>query len=163
MSLSSRLCALAVTWAFCAGTAGAEETPAPATTPSATPISATAAEREDIPRPSFKLAVGLGAGAAAALVTGIILGAVAKTRSDEQNGDVGSPPLYTPDLQSRGNQGDRMATAAYVLFGVGGALAIADIVLWVERLRPRKHAAPQATQATRATIAPMPTGLSVRF
>jgi hypothetical protein len=107
----------------------------------------------------LKLAAGLGAGAAAALMTGIILGAIAKTRADEQNGDASKPPLYTPDLQSRGQQGDRMATAAYVLFGVGGALAVADIVLWVERLRPRKHAAP----AAHATVTPTVSGLSVQF
>ena len=128
--------------------------------------------KDDVPRPSWKLAVGLGAGGAACLLTGIVLGALAKARSNEQEGSVSSPSLYTPDLSARGHEGDRFATVAYIMFGIGGALAIADIVLWVERLRPHKKADAQARSdgaklgralAYKPSVSPRVFGLEVSF
>ena len=98
-----------------------------------------AAQAEDVPRPSFKLAVGIGAGAAAALAVGITLGALAKQRENEQNGSVSNPPVYTPNLNSRGKTGETFANVGYAFIGIGCALAIADVVLWIERLRPHKR------------------------
>lgn len=98
-----------------------------------------AAQADDVARPSFKLAVGIGAGAVASLVTGITLGALAKHRESEQSGSVANPPVYTPNLNSRGKTGETYANVGYAFIGIGCALAIADVVLWVERLRPYKR------------------------
>lgn len=98
-----------------------------------------AAQADDVARPSFKLAVGIGAGAVASLVTGITLGALAKQREREQSGSVANPPVYTPNLNSRGKTGETYANVGYAFIGIGCALAIADVVLWVERLRPHKR------------------------
>jgi len=187
----SRLATLVVAGALLAGatgaraeeaqpapTAAAEPAPTPATAPAVAVAPAPAAAtkptegKDDVPRPSWKLAVGLGAGGAACLITGIVLGALAKARSNEQEGSVSSPSLYTRELSTRGHEGDRFATVAYVMFGIGGALAIADIVLWIERLRPRKKADAQARTdgahlgralAYKPTVSPRVFGLEVSF
>jgi hypothetical protein len=99
------------------------------------------------------LCIGLGVAAGALLLTGAVLGGVARARSNEQEGDPANPPLYDQQLQARGRDGESMATAAYVLLGLGGAAAIADLILWIERLRPHKQAKVQASAL----------GLKVRF
>ncbi len=133
--------------------------PTPSPTPSPSPSPSPSEKKDDVPRPSYKLCIAFGGLAVAALVTGAVLGGLAKARSDEQSGDASSPPLYTDDLASRGNAGNRFANAAYVLLAIGGAAAVADIVLWVERLRPSsKHA-----HAALDRIAPGPLGLKVSF
>ncbi len=140
---------------------------APDAAPVHQPVAAPVVEREkdpkdEVPRPSGKLVLGLGVGGAVLLVTGIVLGSLAKARSDEQEGNPDAPPLYDESLASRARQGDRLATAAYVMFGVGGALAIADVVLLVERYRkPAKKK--DATHASVPTVVPRLTGLQVSF
>jgi hypothetical protein len=134
-----RLTSLFVGVAFTvAATAHADDAPAPAPAVVTAPAGTTVKASDDDPRPSFAVGVGVGAGAAAFLVAGIVLGVFAKTRSNEQEGNVGNPPLYTPSLTTRGRQGDTMADVAYGLLAVGGAAAIADIVLWAEKYRPAK-------------------------
>ncbi len=135
----------------------------PAPAPAAVAETTASSKSDDVPRPSWKLCLGLGVGGAAALLAGAVLGGLAKARSNEQEGSVDSPPLYDEHLASRGRQGDRMATSAYVLLSIGGALAISDIVLWVERLRkpPKKKA--DAAHAFAPTISPLVSGLKVSF
>jgi hypothetical protein len=144
--------------------ATATPTATAAATPTATPTAtatatATPTNDTEFPRPSKALTFGIGGGAIACLLTGIIVGAIAKSRSDEQEGDVGNPPLYTPELQGRGKTGESMATGAYVMFGIGGALAVADVVLLIERFRPHRKKA----QARAVSVKPSPVGLSVTF
>ena len=124
---------------------------------------------EDVPRPSWKLCVGFGAAAVVGLLTGAVLGGVARSRENEQRGDAGSPVLYTEELESRGRAGDQMATAAYVFLALGAASAVVDIALWVERLRkvPRKkeasHAGLLRPTPSGVTVSPRFTGLEVSF
>jgi hypothetical protein len=139
-------------------------TPAPASTSDAAPTRVAQPAGDDLPRPSRKLAIGLAGGAAAAFVTGIVLCAVAKSRSDEQNGSTSAPPLYTPSLRDRGKQGEAMADSGYLFLALGSALAIADIVLWVERSRSHKATTHVALEGGGgARIVPAPTGLAVAF
>jgi len=166
MRSSSRWVALAVAAVLALHVARADEAAPAANTPAATatatatatPAAATPTT-DEFPRPSKALTFGLGGGAVACLLTGIIVGAIAKSRSDEQEGDVGNPPLYTPELQGRGKTGESMATGAYVMFGLGGALAVADVVLLIERYRPHRKKA----QASAVSVKPSPVGLSVTF
>src|SRR5688572_26035336 len=104
----------------------ASPSPSPPASPSPSPI-----EAEAVPRPSRALCIGLGVAAGALLVTGAVLGGLARSRSNEQEGDPANPPVYDAQLQSRGRDGESMGTAAYVLFGLGGAAAVADLILWI--------------------------------
>jgi hypothetical protein len=92
-------------------------------------------EQEILPNPPkrYPLAV-LGVAAGCYLMAGI-LGGVALDRANEQEGNVKSPPVYTPTLRDHATEGKNLATAAYVFLGVGAAVTIADAVLWVEALR----------------------------
>lgn len=135
MTTPHRLISLLVGAAFTvAATAHADGTAAaPDATASAAPTD------QELPRPSFALCVGVGAGGLALLAIGGALGGLARSRASEQDGNVGNPPLYTPALSSRAKQGETMADIAYAAFAVGGAMAIADIVLWAEKYRSRKQ------------------------
>jgi hypothetical protein len=162
MKSSSLWVALAVAGVLGSSVARADE---PSTQPVATPPSPATAtspaanDKEDAPRPTKALTFGFLGGAAACLLTGIIVGSVAKARSNEQNGDASNPPLYTPALQDRGKTGDQMAKGAYAMFAIGGALAVADLVLFIERYRPHRKKA----QASAVSVKPGLTGLSVTF
>ncbi len=123
--------------------------------------------KDEVPRPSYKLCIGLGAGAIAALVTGGVLGGIAHSRESDQNGNVDSPSLYSQALINQGKQAESIAIAGYVFLGIGGAIAIADVVLWVERLRkpPQKKVQADAGRA-RAQVPKLSiqaSGLQVSF
>jgi hypothetical protein len=134
-----RLTSLLVGAAFTvAATAHADDAPAPAPAVVSAPAGTTAKASDDDPRPSFAVGVGVGAGGAVFLVAGIVLGALAKSRSNQQEGNVGNPPLYTPSLTSRAAQGQTMADVGYGFIAVGSAALIADVVLWAEKYRPAK-------------------------
>jgi hypothetical protein len=172
MRSSSRWVALAVAATLGSSVARADEAvPAPTTpttatatpTPTATPTAiatptAAVETKDEFPRPGKALTFGLAGGAAACLLTGIIVGAIAKSRSNEQDGDPANPPLYTPALQDRGKTGESMATGAYVMLGIGGALAVADVVLFIERYRSHRRK-PQPS----AAVKPGLFGMSVTF
>lgn len=130
---------------------------------SAKPPGPVSERKDDVPRPSYKLCIGLGVGAVAALVTGGALGGVAKSREAEQNGDSSSPPLYTPELVDRGKQAETIAIVGYTFLGIGGALAIADVVLWVERLRKPPHKKPLAERSRPVAVSATASGLKVTF
>jgi len=143
--------------------------PAPAPTPTVTPqpaadgpVAGNAAQTDTSARPSLGLAIGLGAGAVAVLGAGIGLGAVAKSRENAENGNVGNPPVYTKSLQDSGNQATNMSYAAYALFAVGGALAIADVVIWIEYAR-HHHASAEAPKTSQSRVSASPAGLQVSF
>lgn len=121
------------------------------------------APADDVPRPSYKLAIGIGAGAVASLVAGITLGALAKQREKEQDGDRSNPPVYTPALNSRGKQGETFADAGYAFIGIGCALAIADVVLWAERLRPHKKVTTASLLSPVPGVVVTPAALQVSF
>ncbi|MEO6954219.1 MAG: hypothetical protein ABI321_20615 [Polyangia bacterium] len=129
----------------------------------AAPAANVATQADDVPRPSYKLAIGLGAGAVASLVTGITLGAFAKQRENEQNGSTSNPPVYTPKLNSRGKQGETFADIGYAFIGIGCVLAISDIVLWVERLRPHKKAPTASLLSPVPGVLITPAALQVSF
>ena len=141
--------------------------PAPVAQPAVVVQPAAPERKDDVPRPSYKLCIGLGAGAIAALVTGGVLGGIAHSREADQNGNVNSPSLYSQALIDQGKQAESIAIAGYVFLGIGGALAIADVVLWVERLRkpPKKKVEAAATrslsQAPKISI--QASGLQVTF
>jgi hypothetical protein len=173
--LCSSLCSLAVADepapAEPAPAAPAAAQPAPQTAPApaavVAPAPATPDRKDDMPRPSFKLCIGIGAGALASLITGAALGGVAKSRESEQNGDVSAPPLYTQDVINRGKQAESIAIAGYTFLGIGGALAIADLVLWIERARKAPAKKPQASLgrsvATAPSLSVQASGLGVSF
>ena len=144
-------------------------TPAPAPAPVVVVVAPAPAPeaKVDFPRPSYKLCIAMGGAAVGALIIGGVLGGVAKSREDEQNGSVASPTLYTAELQDRGKQGSTIAIAGYVFIGIGAALAVADVVLWIERLRPvpRKKDKQQARLdlPTATTVSAGPAGLRVTF
>jgi hypothetical protein len=91
------------------------------------------------PPPPKKLIIGLGAGALAAFAAGGALGGVALSMSNEQEGSPGNPAVYTQALADRARLGNNLAIGAYACFGLGGALALVDVVMLIELARhPRK-------------------------
>jgi hypothetical protein len=146
-----------------APTAPETAAPAPTTEPAPAapapaapaPVAAPAAPDEmvTIPNPPKRYALAFAGAAAGCFVLGGILGGVALSREDEQNGNPANPPLYTRDLQDRGSAGKSMATSAYVFFGLGAALAVVDVVLWIETFRkPRSVKRSLAASLTPAGV-----------
>jgi hypothetical protein len=108
---------------------------------------------EVIPNPSKKWGLAFAGATAGVLIIGAALGGVALSRQDEQNGNASSPPLYTKDLQDRGNQADAIAKSSYAFFTLGAILGVVDAVLWFEALRkPRTMKRPAGSVAS--TLSP---------
>jgi uncharacterized membrane protein len=116
----------------------------PSTAPTALPppqptvaVSATGSREieEVVPNPPKSRAIIIGSVAGGCFLLGAVLGGVAFARAQEQSGDATNPQLYTAELAAKAGEGKALAISAYVFFAVGGALAIADAILWVETLR----------------------------
>jgi hypothetical protein len=113
-------------------------------------------KEEVIPRPARKWGWAFGAAALGTLALGGVLGGVALARADEQGGNPSAPTYYTQALLDRGNQGKALADSAYAFFALGAALAVVDVVLWIEILRK------PTVRRRDATSAALPLG-TVRF
>lgn len=110
--------------------------PAVAAQPAATAQPAAVGVSEEIiPNPPRVYGYGFGGAALGSLALGAILGGVALSKSNEQEGNPSSPTVYTRDLRDAGDQGRSLAVGSYVFLGVGIALAVTDVVLWYEIFR----------------------------
>ena len=139
--------------------APAKAAPAPVAAPAAAPAPAPSTPAMDpgdevIPNPPKIWALSFGGAAVGCLLIGGILGGVALSRAGEQEGNVHSPSFYNQALKDNADQGGTLATTSYVVFALGAALAITDVVLWFETYRtPRRiHRSMAATTFSPAGV-----------
>jgi hypothetical protein len=90
---------------------------------------------EVIPNPPRVYGYAFGGAALGTLAIGAIMGGVAWSKSNAQEGDASNPQLYTKDFQDDAATGKNLASASYAFLAVGAALAVTDIVLWFEIFR----------------------------
>lgn len=96
---------------------------------------------------------------AGALVTGTVLGAMAQDATNQINQAAEEARIYDDELAELNQRRRSFGTAAYVLWGVGGAAAASALVLWLLPQRDRG-----ATGASLApSIGPDSCGVTVRW
>jgi hypothetical protein len=133
----------------------AEPAPAPQPVPAAA-LPATRSDEEVQPNPSKKYGFAFLGAAGGAFVLAIATGAAALAKSAEQEGNTGSPAIYTQDLKDSAAAGKSLADASYAFTIVGAVLAVVDGVIWFEVLRK-----PKVVKKSTASIELTPMG--VRF
>jgi tetratricopeptide (TPR) repeat protein len=107
------------------------------------------------PGPGLRIAGGvIGGVGVAALVAGIVIGSQAKSRADSLTEQSQQPGVSFGHVVGLQTQGQQLATAAYALYGVGSALTITGVVLFIVDARQRRRVS-EAGLGLRPVVSPV--------
>jgi tetratricopeptide (TPR) repeat protein len=123
----------------------------------------TSTERSGRPGPGLRIAGGvIGGVGVAALVAGIVIGSQAKSRADSLSQQSQQPGVGFSQVSGLQTQGQALANTAYALYGVGSALAVTGVVLFIVDARKRRSVS-EAKLELRPVVSPSHAGLLARW